>query len=110
MGPLSEAVLRPLTSFFDANAASTYYAVSARPGWSVVESFRALALTHPLAMWMLRLVCTGREPQPEDMIDIVVAIDRAQSYALLAGHRHRNRIRSLARHGELARLVAWYAA
>lgn len=109
MGPLDAAVLRPLTSFFEANAASKYYAMMGRSGWSLVESFRALALTHPLALWMLRLVCGNRPPQPEDMIDIVGAIDRAQGFALLAGRRHRKRVKSLARQRELARLVVWYA-
>jgi hypothetical protein len=108
-GPLPETVLQPLTSFFEANAVSKYYAMMARPGWSIVESYRALALAHPLALWMLRWVGDDRTPQPEDMIDIVRAIDRAQSYPLLAGHRHRNRVKSLARRHELARLLAWYA-
>lgn len=109
MGPLDEAVLRPLTAFFEANAASKYYAMLGRPGWSWVESFRALALTHPLALWMLRLVCGDRPPQVEDMIEIVGAIDRAQGFAVLAGRRHRNRVKSIARRRELARLVVWYA-
>jgi hypothetical protein len=42
------------------------------------------------------------------MIDVVGAIDRGQSYPLLAGRRHRRRVRLLARRRELARLVIWY--
>ena len=101
-------MLRPLTALFEATAASKYYATPGRPGWSLVESFRALALGYPLALWLLRLTCGGRRPQVEDMIDVVGALDRGQSYPLLAGRRHRRRVRSLARRRELARLVVWY--
>jgi lysine-N-methylase len=108
LGPLDAAVLRPLTAWFEAMAASKYYATPGRSGWSLVESFRALALAYPLALWLLRLSCGGRPPQVEDMIDVVGAIDRGQSYPMLAGRRHRRRVRSLARQRELARLVVWY--
>ena len=108
LGPLDAAVLRPLTALFEATAASKYYAMAARPGWSLVESFRALALGYPLALWLLRLSCGDRPPQVEDMIDVVGAIDRGQSYPQLAGRRHRRRVGLLARRRELARLVVWY--
>ena len=97
LGPLDAAVLRPLTALFEATAASKYYATPGRAGWSLVESFRGLALGYPLALWLLRLSCGGRMPQIEDMIDVVGAIDRGRSYPLLAGRRHRRRVRSLAR-------------
>ncbi len=109
LGPLDAAVLRPLTALFEARAASKYYAMPGRPGWSLVESFRALALGYPLALWLLRLGCGGRPPRVEDMIDVVGALDRGQSYPLLAGRRHRRRVRSLTRRRGLARLVIWYA-
>ena len=60
-------------------------------------------------MWMLRWMCAGRAATPEDMLGVVAAIDRGQTYAPLAGRRHRGRIASLKRLGELPRLVAWYA-
>jgi lysine-N-methylase len=108
LGPLDAAVLRPLAALFEATAASKYYAMLGRPGWSLIDSFRALALAYPLALWLLRLRCGDRRPQVEDMIDVVGAIDRGQSYPLLAGRRHRRRVRLLARRRELARLVIWY--
>jgi hypothetical protein len=109
LGPLDAAVLQPLTRFFEASAASKHYAAPGRPGWSLVESFRSLALAYPLAMWLLRLSCGNRLPQVEDMIDVVGAIDRGQSYGGLIGRRHRRRIKSLARMRALGRLVVWYA-
>ncbi len=41
LGPLDAGTLRPLTALFEAAAASKYYAVPGRPGWSLVDSFRA---------------------------------------------------------------------
>ena len=109
LGHLSEAVLRPVTAYFEAAAASKQYAILGRRGWSMVESFRALALSHSVLLWMLRLVSSGRAPEVEDTFGVVAAIDRGQGFGALAGRRHRRRVGNLARRGELARLVAWYA-
>ena len=109
LGHLGEEVLRPVTAYFEAAAGSRQYAILGRRGWSIVESFRALALAHSIALWLLRLVSTDRSPDVEDAISVVGAIDRGQGYAPLAGRRHRTRLARLARLGELARVVAWYA-
>jgi hypothetical protein len=58
---------------------------------------------------MLRLSAGPRPPTAEDVIGVVGAIDRGQSYAGLAGRRHRRRLASLRRLGELPCLIAWYA-
>jgi lysine-N-methylase len=109
LGSLPADVLRPLEAYFEAAAASKQYAVLSRRQWSLVESFRALALSYAVAMWMLRLSSGPRPPETADVAGVVGAIDRGQSYAALAGRRHRSRTASLARLGELPRLVAWYA-
>ena len=109
LGHLGATVLRPVTAYFEGAAASKQYAILGRRGWSIVESFRALALSHAVSLWMLRLVCAGRAPEAEDAIGVVAAIDRGQVIGALSGRRHRKRVGSVARRGELARLVAWYA-
>ena len=40
---------------------------SSRRHWSLVENFRALALSHAVALWLLRLSCGPRPPEVEDV-------------------------------------------
>jgi Fe-S-cluster containining protein len=109
LGPLDRDVLFPLETYFEASAVSKQYAILNRRGWSLVESFRALALAYPVALAMLRLTCGEGPPQADQAIDAIGAIDRAQGNASLSGARHRRRLRQLASLGELPRLLAWYA-
>lgn len=109
LGPLSVEALRPLTTFYEAAAASKHYAVLSRRRWSLTESFRALALTYPVAMWLLRFACGGRSPEVEDVVEVVGAIDRGERYGPLAGRRHRRRVRNISRLGQMPQLLAWYA-
>ncbi len=108
LGALPEEVYRPLNAYFRASLTSGYFALINRSAWSLTESFRALALTYPLALWMLRYTCGAQPPTPEAMAEIVGAIDRGQGYARLAGRGHRWRIGALERMGEIPRLIAWY--
>jgi hypothetical protein len=80
-----------------------------RSSWSMVESFWDLSLSYSVGMWVLRLACTGREPNADDAIRVVMMLDRGQTHAPLAGYRHRLRVRALAHNDQLARLAAWYA-
>lgn len=109
LGHLDAAVLQPLTAYFETAAASWHYAFLGHAGWPLIESFRALAVTYPVALWLLRLRCGQRRPEVDDMLDVVGTIDRGQGYAPLCGYRHRRRIASLASLRELTRLVVWYA-
>ena len=109
LGRLDPAVLQTITDFFVAATTSRHYAMLTTRRWPVVESFRALAATYPMAMWVLRFVSGGEEPTVEQAVDIVGAIDRGERCAGLTGRRHRVRIRRLARMGQLQRLAAWYA-
>ncbi len=108
LGHLAPAVLQPLTEYFEATAASKSYAILGRSHWPIVESFRALAVTYSVALWMLRFWCPDREPQAEDMIGVIEAIDRGQAFVMMAGAAHRWRVANLPR-GDIPRLVAWYA-
>jgi len=109
LGHLAQEVQRPLLAYFEAMGASKRYAVMMRRRWSITESFRALALGYPMALWLLRLSCGERPPTVDDMIDVVGALDRGETYAPLAGRRHRRRTSWMDRAGELARLAVWYA-
>lgn len=103
LGPLSPDVAHPLNRYFETHAASKQYAVvgTRRP---LVESFRALAFKYPIALWLLRLVSTGREPITRDMVDIVVALERGHGLTALG-----RGTMAMAGKRELERLIAWYA-
>jgi hypothetical protein len=109
LGTPGEAVLKPLDAFFQAAVVSLRFALLARPRWSVIESFRALALAHPVALWTLRWACGQRPPEADDSIRVVAMLDRGQTFASLAGARHRFRVAAISQRDEMARLAAWYA-
>jgi lysine-N-methylase len=109
LGPLGETVLKPFNSYFETAVLSWRYAMLKRSGWSMVESFWDLALSYCVGMWVLRLACTEREPTVEDVIRVVMMLDRGQTHASLSGYRHRLRVRTLTHDDQLARLAVWYA-
>jgi hypothetical protein len=98
-----------LQRYFEAMASSHQYAVLSRRGWSLIDKFRALAIAYPVALWMLRYFCGDRDPEADEIIDIITAIDRGQGWGPLVGRQHRRRVSQLAGLGELERLVIWYA-
>jgi lysine-N-methylase len=102
LGPITADVLRPLDRFYEAYAVSKRYALTS-PGASLVDSARRLAFAFPMSLWMLRWLAEGREPTADDMVQIVVALERGLVLPAL------NRAtRYLAESGELERLIAWY--
>jgi len=103
LGPLSAEVLRPLERLFVAHAVSRRYALETS-GRSLVDSARCLVFAFPVALWMLRWLAADREPVPDDMVQIVVALERGLALPALNGA-----VRYLAESGELERLAAWYA-
>jgi hypothetical protein len=109
LGRLVAEVYRPLDLYFESLVISKQYALVGRLGWSLVESFRALALSHPVGLWLLRYACGERTPANNDALHIITALDRGQGYAPLLGRTHKSRLRTLAKLGELPKLVAWYA-
>jgi lysine-N-methylase len=109
LGALPEAVVAPLARYFASMAASLQYCGAGRFGWSVVDGFRALALAYPVAMWTLRWLARGRAPTEADAVQTLVILDRSHYYPLLAGYRHRQRLRILAGLSDLERLIVWYS-
>ena len=109
LGHLEEVIQRPFLRFFEMQVASNQYAIVCRPGWSIVESFRALALAYPIGLVLLRWIATDRPATRTDSIDVVTMLDRGQGYAPLRSAQHRARLTTLAKIGDLERIVAWYA-
>ncbi len=101
-------IYEPLTRLIETNAESYLYALANRSGWSVIESIRGLALLFPVGMWLLRWQSYGREPTVDDMLQVVVMLDRSQGYTPLCGFAHRQLISTLRFNEELERLVVWY--
>jgi lysine-N-methylase len=102
LGPLTAEVLHPLDRFFESHAISKRYALS-QPTKSLVESARRLAFAFPMSLWMLRWRAADREPVADDMVQIVVALERGLELPALsraAGY--------LAESGQLERLISWY--
>ncbi|MCB9936641.1 MAG: YkgJ family cysteine cluster protein [Planctomycetaceae bacterium] len=109
LGHLSPDVQQPFVRMYEANASSLQYAIAVRPGWSMVESFRAFALAYPVALWILRWCSHDRSPTRDDAIEIVTIMDRGQGHEPLIGSQHRRRVSMIASSGELERMIVWYA-
>ena len=109
LGQLAPEIDYPLARLIEASSASYIYALADRRGWSVVESIKGLVATFPIGLWLLRWAAHGRNPTADDMIQIVVALDRGQGYAPLTGKFQRLRLQLLSSQGELERLIVWYA-
>jgi lysine-N-methylase len=109
LGALPIEVLEPLTRYFERVVVSLRYAMFKGGRWSLTESFQALAIGYPVAMWMLRFACGPRTPTVQDAINVVMMLDRGETNSSFLGFQHRWRINSLMNHQQLARLTAWYA-
>jgi hypothetical protein len=103
LGPLSDDVLKPLNRFYESQAVSKRY-VLAQPGVSLADSVRRLAFAFPMSLWMLRWMAVDREPVADDMVQIVVALERGVVLPALT-----RATRFMEESGQLERLIAWYA-
>jgi hypothetical protein len=102
LGPLPAEVLQPLDRYIQTHTASKQYAVVGTRR-SLIESFRALAFTYPVALWLLRLASGDGQPRPQDAVDIVVALERGHGLSALT-----RAATAMAGKRELERLIAWY--
>lgn len=100
---------KPLERYLATSAASYQYALANRSSWSIVQSIRALAMTFPIALYLLRWAAAGREPTKDDVARIIATLDRGQGFASLAGPRYRTVLGLLEFQGDLERLAVWYA-
>lgn len=109
LGHLDNTVLKPLNAYFETAVVSWRYAMMKQKGWSMLDSFGSLAMSYAVGMWALRLTCPDRESTEDDVIRIIMMLDRSQTHAPLTGLRHRLRIRALSHNNQLSRLAVWYA-
>jgi hypothetical protein len=103
LGPLNGELLQPLNRFFQTHAMSKRYALTQSSG-ALVDSVRRLAFACPMALWLLRWLAAEREQAAEDMVHIVVALERGLALPAL-----NSAARYLAQSGQLERLIAWYS-
>jgi Fe-S-cluster containining protein len=104
LGSLAPEVTRPLDRFLETHAASKQYAVVGHGRKSLIENFRALAMTFPIALFLLRWATGPRAATADDIVNIVVALERGRGMPALV--RTAN---MLAQSQQLERLIAWYA-
>ncbi len=109
LGQLDPELLRPLDRFFEKATGARQYLLLGDTSWTLLDCFRAMAVSHAVALWLLRLTCGNRPPILEDIFKVVRTIDRGQGYDPLLSGSHQRRIASLNRLGELSRILAWYA-
>jgi len=107
--PLDAGLRNLFNDYFESNIASKQYAVMSRPGWPLLDKFRAFALSLPVGFWMLRYFSIDIPPTREAAISIITALDRGQGYAPLTGTFHRQRIINLKSLHALEKLIIWYA-
>ena len=108
LGPLDEQIQELFNDYFESNLSSKQYAIVSRPGWPLLNKFRALALAFPVAFWMLRYFSDNAPPSKETAISIITAIDRGQGYAPLTSTHHHHRIAHLQSLHALEQLIIWY--
>ncbi len=101
-------MLAPLDGYFETLIASGRYAALGYRGWSLIDGFRAAALSFAVALWLIRWAA-GDDLRSNEIIPIIGGLDRSQGYAPLTGARHRRRVTTLTQDGQLQRLVVWYA-
>jgi lysine-N-methylase len=109
LGALDPKMLVPLDGYFESFIASWRYATLGYGHWSLIDGIRASALSYAVALWLWRWSSGPEGLRPEEIIPIIGCLDRGMGYGPLLGGRHRHRVATIARDGQLERLVAWYA-
>lgn len=106
---LRPEIQRPLERYLATSAASYQYALAGRRSWSVLQSIRSLAMSFPIALYMLRWATAGREPTVQDVARVVATLDRGQGFSSLSGSRYRSVLMLLEMQEDLEKLAIWYA-
>jgi hypothetical protein len=107
-GPLDEQAEAVLERYYAIKFASFQFCGAHSFGLSFLEGLEGLAVTLPLILWLMRLY---RDlPRAEAAERAIGIVDDHFGYnPLLGTWRLRLGLRTLARRGELSRLIAWYS-
>lgn len=107
-GPLGPAAEEVLERYYVIKVGSLQFCGPASFGLSFWEGLEALAVTVPLILWVMRLF--RGVPREEAAVRALSIIDDHFGFnPLLASWRMRFGFQTLARRGELVRLIAWYS-
>jgi lysine-N-methylase len=107
-GPLGQAAEEVLERYYVIKVGSLQFCGPASFGLSFWEGLEALAVTLPLILWVMRSF--HGIPQEEAAVRALTIIDDHFGFnPLLGSRRMRLAFQTLARRGELARLIAWYS-
>jgi Fe-S-cluster containining protein len=106
--PLEPAVQTLISDYFECHLSSNQYAIVNRPGWPLLDKYRAFALAYLVAIWMLRYFSGNAPPTKETAIAVITTIDRGQGYAPLITAHHRQKISSMKSNRSLEKLIIWY--
>jgi hypothetical protein len=107
-GPLDQSAEEVLVRYYTIKIGSLQFCGSAAFGLSFWEGLEALAVSVPLVLWVMRLF--QDLPREEAAVRALTIVDdHFGSNPLLARRRLRLCFQTLARRGELSRLIAWYS-
>jgi lysine-N-methylase len=107
-GSLPEAAARLLERYYRVKVTSYQFFGPTNFNMSFWEGLESLLLTFPATLWLSRAF-TDR-PREKAVSQALRIVDDNFGYnRLLGSQRQRFGVRTLAAHGELARLIAWYA-
>jgi len=107
-GRLDKAAAEVLERYYVIKVGSLQFCGPGSFGLPFWEGLEALAVTVPLLLWVIRLFRDAA--QEEAAVQALTIIDDHFGFnPLLASWRMRLAFRTLARRGELARLIAWYS-
>lgn len=111
-GPLPEGAEELFTRYFRVKIQGLHFFGAAYYDVPFVEGFRSLALIVPSVLWIARWIAASADRQTLTLEDIQQAFaiaDHHHGYSPLWGtYGFRSRVRTLARLGDIEKLILWY--
>jgi lysine-N-methylase len=108
LGPISELSERLLERYYRVKVESLQFFGPSNFGLPFWDGLESLVLTYPAIVWLARAL-DGPSPDDNMMTAVRIVDDNFGFNPLLGLKRQRFGLRTLARRGELAKLVAWYS-